>query len=150
MSTQWLAVQSFERSQDILGAINTVSIHLTLRLAGVPDEERMQAVARARDTLTTFFKKLDATVQEAQRGEATPLLGVDPRLRQLVKSFVSAKRDRRRFHSVLFQRMPGDMVSLFASEKDEDLEALVQCLAEFRVILEEHVYEDTARILGEI
>jgi len=75
MSTQWLAVQSFERSQDMLGAMNTLSIHLKLRLAGVPDEERRQAAARARETLTTFFKKLDATVQETQRGEATPLLG---------------------------------------------------------------------------
>lgn len=150
MSTQWLAVQSFQHSQDVLEAINTLSIHLKLQLAGLPDEGRAHAAAQARETLTTFFKKLETTVQETQRGEATPLLGIDPRLRQLVKSFVSAKRDRRRFHSVLFQRMPADMLPLFVSEKDEDREALVQCLAEFRVILEEHVYEDTTRILGEI
>lgn len=150
MSTQWLTVQSFERSQEVLSAVNTLSIHLKLRRAGVSDEERTEAATRARETLITFFTRLDAVVREAQRGEATPLLGVDPRLRQLVKSFINAKRDQRRFHSVLFQRMPADMMPLFVSEEEGDQEALIHCLAEFRVILEEHVYEDTARILGEL
>ena len=147
MSTQWLAAQSFQQSQDLLTALNTLSIHLKLRLAGIPDEERGREARQARQTLGAFFQALHTLLQEAQQGEMKPLVGVDSRRRQFVKNFIEAKRNRRQFHSALFQHTPSRVEQLLSSDAEEDQHALLQCLRELRTLLEEHVSEDTAQIL---
>ena len=147
MSTQWLAAQSFQQSQDLLTALNTLAIHLKLRLAGIPDEERSREARQARQSLTAFVQALHTLLQEAQQGEMKPLVGVDPRRRQFVKNFIEAKRNRRQFHSALFQPTPSRVEQLLSSDAEEDQRTLLQCLKELRTLLEEHVSEDTAQIL---
>ena len=150
MKAQWLAVQSFHHSQDLLDAINTLSIYIKLWLAGIPDEGRGGAAERARETLASFLKELQTVVQEAGQIEAKPVMGADPRLRQLAKSFMEAKRDRHRFRSVLFRNTLPHVEQLLCSDTEEDRRSLLQCLQELRVLLEEHIHVDAARILGEI
>ena len=149
MSTDWLAIQSFQRSQDLLSAINTLSIHTKLRLSGVADEERARAVAEAREKLASFLEAFEKIVQQAGQAERGALLGIDPRLRQLARSFVAAKRDRHRFRSRLFTQSPSDAVDLLASTDEKDQQALVECLTDLRTLVEEHIYTDTHRILTE-
>jgi hypothetical protein len=149
MSVQWLAVQSFQHSQDILSAINTLSIHLKLESAGIKDEARAQQAAAARGKLVTFLAELEPMVSEAENDEAKPVVGADPRLRQLAKSFVSAKRNRFRFHSALFRNTIGQAKQLLDSQRPEDREPLLECLEELRLLIEEHVHTDTERVLGE-
>ncbi len=149
MSTQWLAAQSFQHMQDLLAALNTLSIHLKLGLAGHPDEERREAAQQARDTLAAFLKELETLTQQAEQGDAKPMMGVDLRLRQLAKQFEAAKHDRNRFHSALFLYALPHVQQLLYSDKREDQQALIGCLQELRTLLEEHVEADTACILGE-
>lgn len=148
MSTDWLTIQSFQRSQDLLAAINTLSIHTKLKLAGVADEERAEAAAEARERLATFLEDFEKIVQQAEEAEEG-MLGVDPRLQQLVRSFVAAKRDKERFHSRLFTQSPAETLNLLASTDEEDQQALVECLADLRALVEEHISTDTHRILSE-
>ena len=150
MSTRWLAAQSFQHSQDLVTAINIVSIHLKLRLAGIPDADRIPAAQRARETLASFFQQLDSLVQAARQGEMGPTLGVSPRLRQLVKNFIAAQRDHHRFQSALFQKTPSEMQRLLASDTEEDQHALIECLKEMRTLLEEHVWADTSQLMREL
>ena len=147
MSTQWLAAQSFQQSQDLLTAINTLSIHLKLRLVGVPDEGRMSQAQQSRRTLMTFVRALHTLLQEAQQGEMKPLVGVDPRQRHFVKNCIEVKRDRRRFRSALFQHTPAEFQQLLSSDTEEDRYELLECLKELRTLLEEHVATDAAQIL---
>jgi hypothetical protein len=149
MSTEWLAIQSFQRDQDLLAAINTLSIHTKLKLGGVADEERAEAAAEAREKLTSFLETFEKIVQQAGQAEEGALLGIDPRLRQLARSFVAAKRDRHRFHSTLFTQSPSDAADLLASTDKKDQQALVECLKDLRTLVEEHIYTDTHRILTE-
>lgn len=149
MSTQWLAVQSFQHSQDLLTAINTLSIHIKLGLAGIPDEGRAESAKQARENLTSFLKELEQVVQKAEQGETKPVLGADPRLRQLAKSFIEARRNWRRFHSLLFRNTFSHVQQLLNSDKEEDLRSLLQCLKELRMLLEEHVHTDVVQLLGE-
>lgn len=147
MSTDWLTIQSFQRSQDLLAAINTLSIHTKLKLAGVADEERAVAAAEARQRLAAFLKDFEKIVQQAEEAEEG-MLGVDPRLQQLVRSFVAAKRDKERFHSRLFTQSPSDALHLLTSTDEEDQQALVECLADLRALVEEHISTDIHRILS--
>ncbi len=149
MSTDWLAIQSFHRSQDLLAAINTLSIHTKLKLSGVADEERAEAAAKAGEKLVSFLEAFDKIVQQAERADGEALLGIDPRLQQLARSFVTAKRDRSRFQSRLFTQSPSRTVELLTATEERDQRALVECLTDLRTLVEEHIYTDTHQILSQ-
>jgi len=147
MNNQWLSVQSFLQNQELLEAINTLSIHTKLKLAGDADESRISDTNKAKDKLTHFIQTFDKLIRQKDKDQ--PLLGVDYRLRQLVQDFYSGKNNRLKFHSQLFTESPSQVLSLIKSEKIEDKKALVECLKELRMLIEEHLHTDTNAILGE-
>ena len=69
MSIQWLAVQSFQHNQDLLAAINKLSIHLRLQLEEIEDAERAGEANKAREMLSSFFRELETLVNDTERGE---------------------------------------------------------------------------------
>jgi hypothetical protein len=144
-----LAVKSFQHSQELLAAINTLSIHLKLESAGSTDAAHAAQARQARGVLGSFLEMLEPVVADAERGETKPVLGADPRLRQLAKSFVSAKRNRHRFRSALFGDTFERARQLLDSPREEDRGPLLECLRELRVLIEEHVQTDAERVLGE-
>ncbi len=150
MSIQWLAVQSFQHNQDLLASINKLSIHLRLQLEGNEDAERVGEANKAREMLSLFFRELETLVNDTERGEEVPVLGANPRLRQLARSFVKAKRNRHRFRSSLFRNGTGCFQQLLQSNTKEDRQALLESLEELRVLVEEHMHVDAERVLGEI
>ena len=158
MTTQWLAIQSFQQSQDLLDALNTLSIHLKLKLAGIPDEERTEAAGRARETLVSFLENFESILSMSEQAKGSAILGIDPRLRDLARSFSTAKSDRQRFHSALFTKTVSEVVRLLKATGTKDEiepltvygEALIESLGELRTLIEEHIHKDTVQILGEI
>lgn len=150
MNPQWLTVQSFQDSQDLLFAINTLSIHTKLELAGRPHKKRAKDVAKAKVSLTSFLEELGEMAQQIGPKRTNPLLGVDSRRRELVKSYISEKLDYSRFNSPLFRDRLSRVVELLDSEVEEDRQSLLHCLAELRIFIEEHIDTDTAQILGGI
>ncbi|MGH8543782.1 MAG: hypothetical protein ACREX3_09165 [Gammaproteobacteria bacterium] len=150
MSVQWLAVQSFQHNQDLLAAINKLSIHLRLQLEGNEDAVRAGEANKAREMLSSFFRELETLVKDTEGGEDVPVLGANPRLRQLARSFVRAKRNRRRFRSSLFRNGTGCFQQLLHSNTKEDRQALLESLEDLRVLVEEHMHVDMERVLGEI
>lgn len=150
MSVHWLAVQSFQKNQDLLAAINKLSIHLRLQLERNEDAERAGEANKAREMLSSFFRELETLVNDTERGEEVPVLGANPRLRELARRFVRAKRNRRRFRSSLFRNGAGCFQQLLHSNTKEDRQALLESLEELRVLVEEHMHVDAERVLGEI
>lgn len=150
MSIRWLTVQSFQQSQALLAAINALSIHTKLELANLPDEDGAEAAEAARETLSSFFDHLEAVVVQAEQHEDGLVLGADPRLRQLARSFVDAKRNRRRFRSELFSDKFARVKQLLYSDRKDDKRSLIECLADLRVLIEEHLQVDAERMLGDI
>jgi hypothetical protein len=149
MSTEWLAVRSFRHIQDLLSAINTLSIHIKLVQAAIPDNGRAKQAERARQTLISFLEKLENVVRGAEQTNGQPVIGADPRLRELARSFVRARGERKRFRSTLFRDSISQMEALLQSERPKDLPSLLQCLGELRILLEEHLPADTHQLLGE-
>ena len=148
MTADWLTFQSFQRSQEVLQAINTLSTHLKLSLRGIPEED-LQAADRSADTLQSFLDKLEAAAEQAEGSTTTPIFGVDPRLQQLAEDYLDAKRERR-FRSRLSMRARGTIKTLYASKDRDDQEALIEYLAQLRVLVEEHMRDDANQILGAI
>jgi hypothetical protein len=149
MNNQWLSIQSFLQDQELLEAINTLSIHTKLNLAGDPDEERIEKVNKAETTIQEFLKYFDAIIKQSDTEDYKPIMGVNHRLRQLVDAFISARHDSIRFQSQLFTGSPANVLSLLKSHNETDKQALVKCLGELRILIEEHVHIDTTQVLGE-
>lgn len=150
MSTHWLDIQSFQQSQELLSAINTLSIHRKLTDKGHPDTDRKEAAEQALETLVAFFEKLDKIVQDIEDGHRKPILGVDARLRHLAENYVYAKRYQGQSRSPFSEHPLSQVRPLFYSKRPEDRCEVLKVLEAFRELLEEHVSVDAKRLLGDI
>ena len=150
MSIHWLDIQSFQQSQELLSAINTLSIHRKLTAKGYPDTNRKEAAEQARETLVVFFEKLDKIVQNIEDGHRKPVLGVDAWLRYLAENYVHAKHACDQSRSPFLEHPLSQVRDLFYSERPEDCREVLKILAAFRELLEEHVSVDATRLLGDI
>lgn len=150
MSTQWLTVRSFQQCQDLLAAINTVSIHLKLGLAGVKDQERETEAKDARDVLRTFLNELDGFILALGDKGNRPVTGTDARTRQLARSFVQARRDRGHYKSQLFSSSPLAVRDMLDSPNPKTQTTVLESLEELRTLLEAHIHNDSRMILGEL
>lgn len=149
MKPQELAVQSFHENQKLLSAVNTVSIHTKLEMAGRAELKSTKKVAKAKEVLKYFFKELDVIVQRAEKSEMEPLLGVDERRREFVKNFITAKRNYR-IQSTFLQGKLSDVSELIYSDKVADRKEILLVLEELRILLEEHIASDTEVLFGGI
>ena len=149
MKPKELAVQSFHENQKLLSAVNAVSIHTKLEMAGRSDLNSTETIAEAKDTLNTFFRELDAIVQRAEKAGTKPLLGVDARRRQFVRNFIDAKRNYR-IQSPSLRGKLSDIAQLIHSDKDTDKQDVLLVLEELRMLIEEHIAGDTEILLGGI
>ena len=142
------AVQSFHENKRILFAINSLSIHIKLEMAGHSDMNRAKAIPEAKEVLRLFLIELEPQVQRAEEAETKPLLGVDARRRQLIKNFTAARRNRIR--SPILRGKLSDAAQLLYSDKTADKEDILLVLKELRMLLEEHIASDTEILIGRI
>jgi hypothetical protein len=149
MKSDWLTFQSFQQSQEVLKAINTLSIHLKLSLKGISDDARLQAVEQAIILLSDFLDKLENIADQANQADTMPLVGLDPKLQQFARNFLSA-RHQRRFRSRLFAGSISEIKDMLRSTDPNAQKTLVKCLTDLRVLIEEHMHDDVDRILGAI
>ena len=147
MSTNWLAAVSFQQGQDILHAINTLSIHKKLRLRGIPDNERDEKAKEAKTYLTGFLKNFGSLVREVKKEKQQPVTGVNPRMNRLAHEFISSSRKSKHFRQLSSLSIQ-QIIILIASEKEEDQELSIKCLSELRSLIEQHMYTDANQILG--
>lgn len=150
MTSEWLSIQSFVQTQDLLDAINTLSLHLKLKLLGIGDEEDRERVQEARQKLAEFLETLEKVIKQVENVETEPLTGLDPRSRQLIRNFAAARKNRKQFKSTLFKKSPAAILKLLDSDKERDEKALLKSLSDLRILLEEHITIDTMRIIGDI
>ncbi|MCY4554012.1 MAG: hypothetical protein OXC79_10085 [Candidatus Poribacteria bacterium] len=147
MNSQWRAVQSFQESQNLISAINILSIHIKLEMAGRSDLNSAKTVAEAKETLKTFFEELDVIVKRAEKAGTKPLLGVDARRRQFVRNFIDAKRNYG-IQSPPLRGKLSDITQLIYSDKKADKQNILLVLEELRMLVEEHIASDVQQLFG--
>lgn len=150
MKTEWLTIQSFQQSQELIDAINTLSIHLKLKSLGIDDGENRGNIQQAREKLSEFLKSIDKVMHDVDEVDAEPLTGVDPRFRQFIRNFVAARKNSRQFNSSLFKKSLPALIKLLESEKPRNTQMLLDSLSDLRILLEEHIHSDTLRLIGDI
>src|SRR5712691_6774581 len=100
MERHWLDIQSFLSDQRVLSWIDDLAIATKFELAGIEDAERIQLAERARSELSHFLRQLGEASVAADSGQIT---GIDPRFKELVDAYRSARHDRSNFKSSLMR-----------------------------------------------
>ena len=146
MNSQWRTVQSFQENQSLISAINTLSIHIKLEMAGHSDLNRAEKVPKAKEELGKFLAELDTQVQCVEI-EKKSLLGVDPRRRKFVKHLIAAKNEYR-IRSPFLQEKLSVVQQLLHSDTEADKQETLLLLEELRMLLEEHIGSDVEQLFG--
>ena len=146
INSQWRAVQSFQENQNLISAINILSIHIKLKMAGHSDLNKKETIQKAREELCSFLTELNPQVQRAEV-ENKPLLGVDPRRRQFVKHLITAKQSARIRSPFLLDKLSKG-VQLLRSDAKADKQDILLFLEELRMLLEEHIGSDVQQLFG--
>ncbi|RKU28832.1 hypothetical protein C6497_08720 [Candidatus Poribacteria bacterium] len=146
MNSQWRAVQSFQDNQNLISAINTLSIYIKLALAGHADVKRAEEVPKAKETLCTFLTELNSQVHRFEV-EKKSLLGVDTRRRQFIEHLIEAKNELR-IHSPFLQEKLSSVKNLLHSDTETDKQETLRMLEELRMLLEEHIGSDVEQLFG--
>ncbi len=141
MKSDWLTATSFERTFQIVSAINTLLIHAKLALAGMPDPASEGDLAEARDRLVAFLNQFQTVLEAAEQRADGMIVGADPRLTEFALHFV-AERQRLPQRASLYTRPLPQVAELVQSEQAEDLPELVACLQALRALFEQHSHAD--------
>lgn len=148
MNSDWMAIQSFHRSQELLTAINELSIHLKLEAAGIADAQQTERAEAGKKRLVDFLRRLQPLLETAEQNEREPVTGADARLRQLAQRLVEFRRVSTRGGSPLLRKSFAKMIELLESEKPEDRASLLLGLRDLRRLLDEHLETDTRALVG--
>lgn len=148
--SEWLSALSFERSHEVLSAINTLSIRAKLVLARVDDAEREDSVRQARKHLLAFLDGFHAAIKRTEEGTDIGVFGVDPRMAQLADQYVTTKSRWPRPTGGLYRYPLTEFNQFLNSDKVCDQQKVIEFLRELRHLLEEHSRADNSVILGDI
>jgi hypothetical protein len=145
MKDKWLAAQSFQQTQALISAINTLALGIKYEQAGLTTDEA--AKQRARDELSLFLDEMSSVVEKIEHDENQPVIGVSPYLRHLAESFVEPSFSH--FYHSPFHSSPSDIKAKLGATTPEEKAELVDELHTLRVILESQAQEDTKSVLGD-
>jgi hypothetical protein len=147
MRQHWLDIQSFFSDQRVLAAIDDLAIATKFAMAGIEDVERQQLARRARDELSRFLLRLGEASAAADAGKIT---GIDPRFKELLDTYRSARNDRSNFRSSLMRVGAQTAATLLDAPDKRTRRELLESLDELRRIVERHQQTDVSAILEEI
>jgi hypothetical protein len=145
MSSEWLDIQNFVSDQEALRAINDLTIATHLSMAQVPDDDRVNKAAQARQYLRRFLSELDRVLQARREEAVAP--GVDPRMQELAESFELARRDTSHERSILLKTGPADAVNLLDASDPPAKRELLRSMDELRELITQHQHANSSAIL---
>jgi hypothetical protein len=133
MSDAWQLAESFERTRHLIGAINTVSVHAKLSLAGVPDPQKAD-VDGARLVLRDFLEKLAADLSQFDKDASSPVTGATARANLLARRFASSRNQAPESSPIYATPLP-QFIPLLNSQSRTDRAALISGLQTLRNLL---------------
>lgn len=149
MSVRWLSYQSFQYSQQLISALNTLIIDLKLRESGKVSGELSPKVTEAFESVDGFLEAFDSIVIRVEQSQSSSPLGTSARMRELGMRYLKARRNSKKFRSELFTQTISRFRGQLQSHNSDDRKLLISGLEEMRTLIEEHFNEDISEIVGE-
>ena len=147
MKRDWLAAARFERTHEIVSAINALSVHAKLLLAGIKESDERE-VQQARERLIEFLERIEALLQDAEQSGEGTVVGAEPWLGDLAARFLSS-RQRWPGQSALSSVPLDHLRALIRSEQADDLRVLIPRLHDLRSLIEHYSRADSSHIVSD-
>jgi hypothetical protein len=145
MKNKWLALQSFQQTQALISAINTLALGIKYEQVGLKSDET--ANKQAIEKLRLFLDEMSNVVQRIEGDDHQPILGVSPYLIHLAESFIEPSSSHS--HHLTVHSRPSEIKAKLEAETPAEKAELIDELHTLRVILESQVQEDTKTVLGD-
>ncbi len=147
METKWLAIQSFQKNQQLVSAINTLSMHLKLKTLGL-EEHESEEVKESKKKIELFLSDFDKIILEYEQNRFQAIPGVSPRLRELASQFSKVRKNKfKKFKNS--NKLIVEIKSLLKSKKNQNVTLLLSALHEFRLLLSENTQIASKNIIPE-
>lgn len=148
MKNDWLTASSFERTFDIVSAVNILSIHYKLTLADVEDPTNLVDVQKAKVKLLRFLNTLQSLIENAEKDPTGIIAGTDSQLGELALQY---KTEQKRIPQIAFLYTLSfpELNALISSEKPENLPKILDCLDALRSLFDQHSHADITGVFGD-
>ena len=147
MSNDWLVTHSYQQMQQMLTAINVISLRKKLTLLNAEDLVELNDYQEALSMIVQFVENLTKLRDEVMERGGAVIIGTNPRLRQFAthlfehdEPLVSDTATH-----ISFDRLP----QLLLDNGEERLPEAIAQLDKFRRFVEQHVYQDAQQMLDE-
>lgn len=148
MKNDWLTASSFERTFDLVSAVNILSIHNKLTLAHIDDPMNSVEVQKARTKLLRFLSILQTLIENAEKDQTGIIVGTDSRLGKLALQYRTEQK-RIPQAAFLYTLSFTELSALISSDKPEDIPKLVDCLDSLRSLFDQHSHADITGVFGD-
>jgi hypothetical protein len=149
MSKEWFNAESFERFHLLISAINSILIHIKLKMANIDDTERRQEFENSRKYLLEFLEQFSPIVQEVENDGSWVPIGTDPHLDDLARSLADIGRMRPRKLSLASVSLV-ELKQLLENNDSNNADKMIVYLRDLRSLLEQQAHTDVISILGEL
>lgn len=146
MSEEWKASQNFERTHELISAINLLSIHAKMMLMEGVVVFSPPKIEKARKSLLSFLDQLDQVVTNAEMNSVILTLGVDAQLNLLGKEFIVFRKQT--FNPALKELSIAKLKQLVQSEDPQQYQQLIDSLTGLRELIELNSQSDKSGVLG--
>lgn len=149
MRNDWLTTVSFERMHEVISAVNVLSIHAKLAIAGTEDPIKESEIREAQDCLLTFLESLQELLQDTEQSHNGTIVNSDPRMGNLALYYRSQRQHLSQKASVY--NLPfDDLKDLVKANDLESLRSLIVYLGDLRSLIDQHTYADVVDLLGDV
>jgi hypothetical protein len=149
MSDAWQLAESFERTRHLIAAINSVSVHTKLSLAGVADPQRQDDIESATSLLRAFLEKLAGDLSQFERDASSPATGATARANLLTKRFATSRNQAPESSPIYSTPLP-QFIPLLDPQTRADQATLISGLQTLRHLLEQIHHADSSEMLGNL
>ena len=145
----WLMAQTFERTQELLGAISSLSVQAKLRLRGVSERIPEADLKAARNVVLAFLSRLESLYSEAQKTQTGIFIGGDPELGSLAKRLL-APSVRASTKAVSGREFLRQLKTDIESDEKANLNRRIDELRELKQVVEEYAHADMTAVFGDV
>jgi len=149
MRSKWLVTSNFERMHELISAVNILSIHAKLKVAGVPDPTNQSRIREAKKRLLAFLVRFQALILDTERQNNRAVIGADPQLEGLVLRYLDQKK-RLSEDAQPFALSLDRLRDLISEDTLENMPELISSMREFRSLFEQHAYVDVVELIGQM
>jgi hypothetical protein len=148
MKNDWLTASSFERTFDVVSAVNILSIHYKLALAHIEDPMSSEEIQKAKTKLLSFLNVLQMLIEGAEKDQTGIIVGTDSRLGELALQYRTEQKRIPRAGFLYTLSFP-ELDVLIASDVPSDFPKIVDCLDALRSLFDQYSHGDITGVFGD-